>query len=201
MTTKHQSGFGVVPTIAIVAIVALLGFVGIRLLAAQSSKPVVMNNATANNQTTPASSQSNNTPTSATPAQADTYLHIKELGIKLKLSDGIRDATYSYTAPSSKTYALFGGGVYISTQTLTNKDAACRAENGPLGVIEKITGTVDSMDNTVTANNMTVFKFGNNFYRLDDSNVPCSANSSVNALATTQKAEFRQAFKTIQLDN
>lgn len=71
------------PIILIVAVIAVLGFVGVRLLIAQSSKPTAANSI-ANNQTSPANSQSSNTPANATPAtQTDPnagYIVIKEWG-------------------------------------------------------------------------------------------------------------------------
>jgi hypothetical protein len=197
MHTRNQSGFGVIPIVLIVAAVAILGYVGYRIYTTQTSKPAA-NSSVANNQTSPTNTTPS--PTTSTQPQADTYLDIKELGIKIKLSDSIKDAVYSYSAPTSQTYATFGGSAYLSTQTLTSKDTTCAASKDPLGAIVKITGNTDGLGNSLTADNNTVFKLGDSYYRYENPQSPCSDNSDANALATQQKAAFREAFKTVQLD-
>lgn len=201
MNATRQSGFGVVAIIIAILVVVALGYVGYRVYTANTNKPASTNNTATNNQTGN-NTQDSNTQNNGMQDTA-TYLDIKELGVKIKLSDGVKDAVYSYNAPTTQTqtYATFGGSAYISTQTLTNKDAACSSERGPLGAIVKITGNTDGLGNTLVADNNTVFKLGDNFYRYEGPQTACSNDSSVNSLASEQIAALKEAFKTIQLDN
>ena len=187
MTNNKQSGFGIAIIIIIVVVVlAILGYAGYRVYNSQTSKPTGTSNTTTSNNQTNGNTQSSNTQTNNTQNTA-TYLDIKELGIKIKLSDGIKDAAYSYSAPTSQTYATFGGSAYFSTQTLIDEDAACVSSKGPLGAIVKIAGNTDGFGNVLTADNNTVFKLGNNYYRYEAPQAPCSNNNSVNSLASDQK--------------
>ncbi|HXH26674.1 MAG TPA: hypothetical protein VNG90_02175 [Candidatus Acidoferrum sp.] len=195
MNNKKQVGFGVVEIVVGVLIVAVLAYGGYRLYG-HFSKPT---------STTDTNTSSSRSSTSSNTTPQVTYLDIKELGIKIQLSDSIKDAIYSYNAPTSQTRQTsptFGGDANISTQTLANKDAACGLSKGdPLGTVVKWTGDTDNSGNVLTANNTTVFKLGGNYYRYEGPQTACSDDSSINLLATEQIAAFREAFKTVQLDN
>ena len=198
MTTKQQSGFGVVPIISIVAVVAILGLLGFKMLTMQSSKPTA--NSVANNQTSPASSQPSSSQTSATPAQADTYLHIKELGIKIKLSDDIKDVVYKAGTGSD-------GGQFaqISTQSLTDQsNGACGVDAAPFGTITKASGSPEHVfgGTSRTVDNKTTFKFGTDTYVfLSGPQAACSDSATLQYPLGQRKSEFFDAFKTVQLDN
>jgi hypothetical protein len=208
MLIKKQAGFGVVPIIVIIAAIAVLGFVGFRLLTTQSSKPAT-NNATAHTQTSPASNQPSNTQTSATPAQTDTYLHIKELGIKIKLSDGIKDAVYSMFQPQPDDGAKVIG---ISAQSLidssaVNKQINCSASSGALGIITETTTapTYVGGQEPFPVDNKSLFKFGSTYYQYQAPQTQCGISGpgyeALQQSMAQKQAAFAEAFKTVQLDN
>lgn len=194
--TKKQAGFGVMAVVVAVLVVAALGFVGWRLYSSYS-KPSA-NTPTNSNQ---AAHQTDNTQTN-TSGQA-TYLDIKELGVKIKLDDSIKDVVYSYSKANNSQYPQYVGGVNLSSQSLINKDSACKPENGAnsLGSINELSTNQDGLGNTLVPNGSTIFKLGNNYYILNTPQSPCSSDSTVEALATQQRAVFAQDFKTVQLDN
>lgn len=57
-----------------------------------------------------------------------TYLNIKELGIKLPLSDDIKDLIYTYNNINGANF------LHFSTSSIVSADPACSAENDPLGI-------------------------------------------------------------------
>lgn len=188
---NKQSGLrAVVSIVIIVLVIALIGFIGWRVYS-QSSK-----------QATDASS-SNHTSASSTIPQS-TYLDIKELGIKIKLDNSIKDAVYSYSpAAESPPQHLDIGGVNLSTQSLIDRDQNCNPVSGgnPLGSINELFINQDELGNKLRPNGTTIFKLGNNYYILSTPQSPCSTNSSVNTLAGQQRATFFNDFKTVQLDH
>src|SRR5207302_6826042 len=103
MTTKQQSGFGVIPIIVIVAIVVVLGLVDYQIYTAQMNKPAA-NSSTTNNQTSPASSQpSNTTPNPAQQADPNAgYVVIKEWNVRFKPVSGLTGV--EYTKANSNTH-------------------------------------------------------------------------------------------------
>lgn len=202
MDTKKQAGFGAVAIIVAVLVIAVLGFVGWRLYSSYS-KPSA-NTTTSSNQAAhqTGNMQTNATGNTSTSDQA-TYLDIKELGVKIKLDDSIKDVVYSYSVANNSQYPQYVGGVNLSSQSLINKDSACKPENGanPLGSINELSTNQDGLGNTLVPNGSTVFKLGNNYYILNTPQSPCSNDSTVEALATQQRAVFAEDFKTVQLDN
>jgi hypothetical protein len=70
MTTKQQSGFGIVPIILTLAVIAVLGYVGYRVYTTQTGKPA--NSSVANNQT-----NATNTTPGTTQTQVDPYVSWK----------------------------------------------------------------------------------------------------------------------------
>lgn len=186
MHTAKQSGFGVIAIIVAILVVVGLGYVGYRVY-------------TANNNQTGNSTQGSNTQNNSTQDTA-TYLDIKELGVKIKLSDGIKDAVYS--ASTSTDGSQFAR---ISTQSLQSQsNNTCGTSFGPLGTITKASGTPEQVfgGTSRTVDNTTTFKFGNDTYVFIASpQAQCSTDSSVQALADQQRITFFTDFKTVQLDN
>jgi len=179
---KKQSGFGIIAIIVIVLVVGVLGFVGWRIFTAQSSS-----NNTGNNQT-------NNTQPST-----DTYLNIKELGVKIKLSDEIKDAVYSVvpTSDGSK-------GVGISAQSLVDKSSECSPSNFTLGLIEAMSTAPTSVSGQpASPDNKTLFKLGDTYYWYrPPQNQTCLTDNQADINMVANKLDaFKQAFSTIQLDN
>ena len=193
MTTKQQSGFSPVPIIVGVIAVGVLGFVGYKVLHKNGNTSTAANSVTTTNQSTPAGKQPDTTPVTAMPAEADTYLHIKELGIKIKLPDGIKDTIYKYTADPGANGSQYAD---ISTQSLTDKSGGSCGLNGT--PIAKVTETNDTQ---YKADNNSIFKVGNNYFIVSGAQGTCSNNQTVQNMANDQRTAFREAFKMFQLDN
>lgn len=185
---KRNAGFGVVGIVLVVAAVAVLGLIGWRLYDANNAKQDNSNNQSSN-------TQGNN---SSNGSQADTatYLDIKELGIKLKLSDDIKDATYYYDTSTSTPVAR------VSTQSLTEKShGSCDPKtNAPFGTIKKTQSLTLPNGVTLEVDNVSVFQFGNDYIVYSTPNQPCSTDTTVSDLQTAQLASFKQAVKTMQLN-
>jgi len=178
---SKQSGFGVVEIIIAVLVVAALAYGGYRLYG-HFSKPAA-------NTTNRQSNQENITTATTTPQS--TYLDIKELGIKIKLDDSIKDAIY--VAGTSTDGSQFA---YISTQTLTDKsNGSCNPAKGSFASITKTPDAVRSVDNA------RVFKLGNNYIFITGPQAICSDDQTVQDLANQQKTTLFNDFKTVQLDN
>jgi hypothetical protein len=94
---EHQSGFSTVAILLIVLVIGIVGATGFFVY--QHNRPKLSN--AASNPSQP-SSQQTTTPTPTPPASTVAYLTIKEWGVKLPLSDAIKDAYYTPAVGSSK---------------------------------------------------------------------------------------------------
>jgi len=121
--------------------------------------------------------------------------------VKIKLSDGIKDAVYSYVASINRPDVTPSGGVKLSSRALISMDTACSTDAAPLGTILKIPSSTNKFGEKLVANGTTLLKLGNAFYTYVSPQTTCSNDDSVNSLASEQIAAYREAFKTIQLDN
>lgn len=193
--TEKSAGFGAVEIIIAVVVVLIVGFIGWKLYDASKSK---QNASTQHNSGSQANDQTSNT----TPADTATYLDIKELGVKVKLSDAIKDATYYYDAAYNAQYPN-PKQVTISSKSLADKSGgSCAASSGmgPLGTIQKYSGDVDGAGRPLVADGKTVFKVGDSYVALRTPQAACSSDSSILDLASTQRAAFTESFKSVQLD-
>ena len=196
MSSKNQSGF----SIALVAIIAVLVVSVIGFISWNSYHQPQKQEASI----TPSNSNTNIQPskaimTSVTTTSAGTYLDIKELGIKIKLDDSIKDTTYTV-----KTDTDGSQFAYISTQALTNSSkGTCGADKGSFASITKATGTPQQVFLKATApvDNSTVFKFGSNTYIfITRPQYACSQDTTASNLFSKQQATFFNDFKTVQPD-
>jgi hypothetical protein len=89
-TTRNQAGFGILPVLLIVLVIAAL--VGVGLLVYQRHKPNGTKNSAATGSTQSTGQQQS---TTSKQPQQTAYLDIKEWGVKLPLSGTIKDAYYS----------------------------------------------------------------------------------------------------------
>jgi hypothetical protein len=190
MNKEKQAGFGVVIVIMVILVLAGLGYVGYRLYNHSSNSTSTTSGQTSN--------QTSNTNGNGAVSQA-TYLDIKELGVKIKLSDGIKDAEYSILSSADGPYAS------VSTKSLiTLSNGTCGTDFGPLGTVGKASGTLQQIfgDTGKTVDSSTIFKFGTDTYVFIGSpQSVCSEDSNTQNLANQQRATFREDFKTVQLDN
>jgi hypothetical protein len=107
MNDQQQAGFGAGTIIAAVLVLAGLGLIGWKLYSLYS-KPVAKTTSQGTTQTSTTSNTQTNTTNTSTSDQA-TYLDIKELGIKIKLSVSIKDAVYAmYYTPSTDGSTVVG---------------------------------------------------------------------------------------------
>lgn len=183
---KANRGFGLVGIVIVLAALVVTGAIVWRIYGT-SSKQNISTQQTANQDT------QKSTDKEPTPAS---YLDIKELGVKVKLSDDIKDAVYHYDA--SNTYPL----VRVSTQTLIDKsNGACDPKtSSPFGSVRKTQDSTQPDGSVLKPNGSTIFQFGSDYFVLATPNQPCSSDKAVSDLEIAQLASFKEAFKTIQLD-
>ncbi len=122
-----------------------------------------------------------------------TYLDVKELGIKLKLSDDIKDLTY-------QAFDLSDGskGARFSTGSLAAIDQNCGADFGPLGSLEATTVDTDRTGAKKVVDNSSIFKIGAYYVTYSGPQALCSDKAST-VLGKAQPA-FRESLKTLQVD-
>jgi hypothetical protein len=135
----------------------------------------------------------NNEKFTANPNGATTYLTIKELGIKIKLSTDIKDTTYGIKSLSDGSLVA-----YFSTQSLASQDPACDAKFGPLGSIEKTAVDTDRTGAKKVVDNVSTFKVGDNYFSYSAPQALCS--EKVRGVEGTQRTAFIEALKSLQSD-
>lgn len=173
---RKTAGFGLIGIIITIAAIALLGIITWRIF--DTNKTPETNN-TSN--TSQPSQESDDTP----------YLTVKELGVKFKLSEEIKDATYSV-----KTLSDGSQVAKFSTASLTTQDAACNAEFGPLGSLEKTTVDTDRFGNKKVVDNVSIFKLGDNYYSYSSPQALCS--EKIADTESTYRSALKEALKTIE---
>ncbi len=189
MQATKQSGFGVVAIVIAILVVVGLGYIGYRVY-------------TANNNQTGNTAQNSNAQNNGTQDTA-TYLDIKELGVKIKLSDGIKDAVYApFDVPATDGSQVYG----ISAQSLIDKETGdnCSAAHGALGLIRATTiaPTYVGGQQTLPVDNKTLFKFGDTYYQyVRPQAYGCAQDQITSDMVSSKVDAFAQAFTTVQLDN
>ncbi len=181
-TRRASEGFGLVG----------IAFVATVLLVAAFLVWRVYGN-TSNHTSTPSAEQSTSTATTKSP-ESKRYLEIKEFGIKLTLSNEIKDAVYYYDA--TNTYPL----VRVSTQTLIDKSGGtCDPKvSSPFGTIRRTLDPTQPDGSVLKPNGSTVFQFEGSYYVFTTPNQACSSNAVIANLETMQLASFKEAVKTMQ---
>lgn len=117
------SGFSILETLLVLVIAGILGFTGWFVWNAKQNTDQIFNAAAKTAATT------------ATPGKKQTYLFIKDLGIKLPLTSTIKDLTYTYDAKAggsttSLNYLHFST---TSISSIPNSGSTCSADKDPLG--------------------------------------------------------------------
>jgi len=181
-----NTGFGVVEIIIAVVVVLVVGLISWRLYDASKNKP------SASIQQ-PNSNQSNEQTSNNTPTDTATYLDIKQLGVKIKLNDQVKDATFV-------TRTLDDGSLvaYFSTQSFASLDPACDATSGQLGALERTTTSTDRLGNQLIPDGQRVFKFENYYYIYTTPQALCS--EKVRSIVDSTMSAFQESLKTLQLD-
>ena len=191
-----SAGFGAVEVVIAIVVVLVIGFVGWRVYDTSKAKQ------TNTNQQQAANNQSNGQTQGNTQTDTATYLDIKELGVKIKLSNDVQDATYYYDAAYNAQYPN-PKQVTISTKSLADKSGgSCAAGSGvgPLGTIQKYSGDVDGFGRPLVADGKTIFKVSDGYVVLKTPQAACSTDAAILDLASTQRSAFTEAFKSVQAD-
>lgn len=169
---SHQKGFSVVEIIITILFVGLLSFIGWKLYDAQQQKDQDAQQSTTNQ---------------------DEYLHVKELGLKIKLTDDIKDLSYIASTGEIP-------GAKLSSVSLAAKDERCGTDFGPLGAIGKTKNALDQNGSAWVVDNKRVFKIGEYFIFWTAPQSVCSLNADTEAYAQRQRTALLNALPTIELD-
>lgn len=117
MKRLNQTGFGLLGVILIIILVAAIGGAGWLVYSNQKDKKAATQEAIV----------SENTETNSGTA-LNGYLGIPELGIELKLADGVKDATYAVMAD--------GSSIGLSTESFVDEfGESCNAQSGSVARI------------------------------------------------------------------
>src|SRR5882762_9215057 len=173
---KNQSGFGAIEGILIIVVILLLGVVGYMVYKNQNKAATTA--VTSNSSST--SPEKTVAPVKETKANnAGDYLVIKEWGVELPLSAGIKDAYYANLKNNTFSYPVYALGI----KSLTALDSNCAAENLSVSLI--LRQTIAQHDTNSTKNdplNSPVYdmKIGGYYYGYDRSRAACSDNQKAN---------------------
>ena len=184
-----------------VVVVGILGFIGWTAYNAYNHPTKKTANATTNTST---SQPSNETTNGTTTTPQSTYLDMKELGVKITLSNLINDAVYApYYTPSTDGTTVVG----FSTQSLANNSSniACSASHGALGILIKSPTPFPAPPQgttTLQPDGKTIFKIGNNYYMYRaPQNLGCATGNVSTGTVTSDLQALEQAITTLQADN
>ncbi len=132
----RQAGFSPVEVLIVIAAVAVIGAAGWFVYQHNRTKAT---NAAGGTQTTNQTSNQQTTSTTP-PAPTVTYLTIKEWGVRLPLSDSIKDAYYVVPDGISKDADGLPSGISLSVSSL---DTACgKLNSGPTGQDNSLAGII-----------------------------------------------------------
>src|SRR5690242_15243454 len=158
---SKQSGFSIVEAVIAIVIIAVLGLVGWTAYNAYNHPTKKTANATTNTSNTNQPSKETTNGTTTTPQ--NTYLDMKEIGVKMTLNSSISDAVYApFDTPSTDGTKSYG----ISAQSLIKSETKdyCEARHAPLGIVIAPTTAPSTIVGPVPVDNKSVFKFGSTYY-------------------------------------
>ena len=172
---RKSLGFNLVGIVFIVATIAIVGIIGWKVWSAATHQNQEGSNAD------PTTNNSSRTDTTAPQTDTTAYLDIKELGVKIKLDDEIKDAVYYYDSAAR-----------VSTKSLIEKSGgACDPKtSAPFGFL---TGAQDAVG-------AKVFESGPIVITHNMSTSACSDDPEIQALSLKQLAHFKEALKTMKSD-
>ena len=133
----HQIGFGTVEFSLVILLAVVVGLAGV--LVYQRHDKTNMLKSTASTTSSLPSSQTERTAPTQPPATTTQYLAIKEWGIKLPLTDSIKDAYYVVATNSTDT--LWLGLSSLDTSSCKASLGNTAGANAPIGAIVRVTST------------------------------------------------------------
>lgn len=195
-TPKNQKGFTVIEVLLVLILLSIVGFSGYYVYHTQkssSTKPAISTTASS----TSAGKDTTSTQTT-TPSDSTQYLVIKEWGVKIPLSDAIKDAVYAYSVE----YGAESAG--LSTKTLAAYGDGCEAGGVGAGGIDRQTVT-EHDQNAQKDDNMNYpvysIKVGNYYYQYISPQGACSGDDrSADNVQLSAIQAFRAAVDKIQLN-
>jgi len=183
----NQKGFAAVEAVLIVIVIALVGGSGYFVWKAQKVVNTTYSNASKVAQSTPekVTKKTNTSP------QPQSYLVIKEWGVKVPLSDAIKDAYYIYTPKTQ------GSGGYVRLSLDAFKGTGCAADSTSIGEYSRLQkGDDDGFGNPFTPTESTPL-VGSYYYEFIGAQAACSDDSAVSAKSLAARAGFQQAIKSV----
>ncbi len=174
-----------ITVLAVVVILAIIGFAGWIIYERTNSVSMV------------------NHGTTATGSSQVKYLDIKEIGVRIPLDSSTADVVYAPFDAASGAPA-FG----ISAQSLVDQSGSnnCSAASGPLGLVVATTNptivTGAHSTSQLTPDNKTVFKFGRVYVRyIPPQNDGCSSGHVTHDLVQSRQEAFALAFAKLRRDS
>lgn len=179
MKNKLQDQRGVALVLELVLIAVVLGAVGLVGYRAYQAK---------NQPQTTEATQPANSPAFKEQAQTNPnegYFVVKELGIRLKVSDKIKDLVYVLDKQDPQAASF-------STKSLAATSEYCSAERSPIGLIAKDAKPPDGLKEGIK-------QFGGSYVYYLPPQATCSDSKEVQDLQASQIAELQKAFQTVEL--
>jgi Tfp pilus assembly protein PilV len=185
--SSKQSGFSIVEGVIAIVVIAVLGFIGWTVYSNYNTNHTtkVSDQTSSSQPTQPSTSSSTNTPIST-----DTYLTIKELGIKLKLSDNIKDLTYTYNNLYGINY------IHFTTNSIMAADPTCNSDFDPLGLYTVYSDQTNANATNNMAGTLEVHVNGYYIY-YRHAQVTCS-KSTAGSIATSSIPSVLKAVQSAQ---
>lgn len=188
---RNQRGFSIVEGLLAAIVIILLVGVGYYVYSSQQDKK------DSDKTTTTIQAEKKATTTTTKPADSTKYLEIKEMGVKIPLTDKIADAYYEQSKE---------GYVYVSIHYFDSVKGfeGCRAnpDNEELGIaavskakIGEDSGNGTAFDEEI-AKNVNATKIGDTYYWITGGNGACYNvdDSSTKSAAIDKFGETRDAF-------
>lgn len=184
---KSQRGFSSIELLLLLLLILLLIFLGWYVWSQKDkNKPESSNN-------TPAKTEQKKQEPAKAPASAPTYLKIPEWGIKVKLSDNIKDAYYD------KNISTDMEAFSLRVKSLDN-EADCKNGAQSVAAIFKVgKNQPDPQDETKTyPETQKGVTIGNDFYFINVAQYYCSEDKGVQTTLDKIRTAFTQASSQIE---
>jgi hypothetical protein len=184
---KSQSGFGGVEALLFLVIIGIIGFTGWYVW---NSKANTDKNLTAVSSTTPIVKKST-TPTAST-ADATSYLTIKEWGVKIPVSNGLKGLTYSFKA--------YDDGTQIVGFTFPSlKNTECNDDQSVGALVRFTASDIDPLSgDKLTSENPGVKQIGTYYYTVGLPQATCTNDTATQNIVTNARQPLTDAIKNIQ---